>query len=258
MKIQLALGKHNNKASIAGKQQRVGRMDTCSTVPLESQGSPAKFPALSLSELLQLPRDKLGACLFLGDLDQDESKVLGAGATSFKDWISGDFLESADSIMVVGDDNHLEKLSRVYEITRGLVKEAKAKAEACVQFATVGYGRVKATAEEAVAKVVQLAGAEKDAGTRKQKIQIAEQWLQREIATLDKKSQDYASVASRSASFAASKVHSLIGHLRDVNLLSASFMSLMESWQELDACHAAACKLKPKQIDAYADTQVVV
>ena len=97
-----------------------------------------------------------------------------------------------------------------------------------------------------------------NAETRKQKIQIAEQWLQREIATLDKKSQDYDSVASRSASFAASKVHSLISHLRDVNLLSASFMSLMESWHELDACHAAACKLKPKQIDAYADTQVVL
>ena len=233
-------------------------MDTRSTVPLGSQGSPEKLAALSLNELLQLPKDELGACLFLGDLVQDEFKVLGAGATSFKDWVLGDFLESVDSIMVVGDDNHLEKLSRVYEITRGLVREARAKADARLQFATVGYGRVKATAEEAVAKVVQLAGAEKDAETRKQKIQIAEQWLQREIATLDKKSQDYDSVASRSASFAASKVHSLISHLRDVNLLSASFMSLMESWHELDACHAAACKLKPKQIDAYANTQVVL
>eukprot|EP00439_Symbiodinium_sp_Y106_P003592 s12626_g1.t1 len=105
------------------------------------------------------------------------------------------------------------------------------KADANVEFQTVAYDKVMSTAQQA------------------------------EIANLDKKKQEYASVATKAATFAAGKLHCFIGHLREANLLSNSFSSLMETWQELDACDNAASRLKPVQHDTqkqFTDTQVDV
>ena len=136
-------------------------MDTRSTVPMESQGSPAAAgqPPLLLSELLQLPKHELGAWLFL---EGQGVQVLSAGATAFHDWVRSDFLESAEHILDVSDPGRFETLFRVYEITRDLVTEALAKADANVEFQTVAYDKVMSTAQQAVARVVQQAGAEKD------------------------------------------------------------------------------------------------
>ena len=84
-------------------------------------------------------------------------------------------------------------------------------------------------------------------------------WLQKEIASLDKKKQEHAAAATRSATFAAGKMHCFINHLRQANLLSSSFVSLMETWHEMDACHNTACKLKQVQLDKqFVETQVDV
>ena len=151
-------------------------MDTRSTVPMESQGSPAAAgqPLLLLSELLQLPKHELGAWLFL---EGQGMQVLSAGATAFYDWVRSDFLESAEHILDVSDPGRFETLFRVYEITKDLVTEALAKADANVEFQTVAYDKVMSTAQQAVARVVQQAGAEKDDEITKQRARVAEAWL---------------------------------------------------------------------------------
>ena len=110
-------------------------MDTRSTVPMESQGSPGQ-PALVLADMLELSKDRLGAALFLDALQ------LSPGATAFKDWVLSDFIEGPENIFDVSDAERFEMLARVYEITKQLVTEAQAKAQTNVQFATVGYDRV--------------------------------------------------------------------------------------------------------------------
>ncbi|CAE7426321.1 F5 [Symbiodinium microadriaticum] len=222
-------------------------MDTRSTVPLDSQGSPAP-PDLVLADMLELSKDRLGAAIFLDALQ------LSPGATAFKEWLLSDFIEGPEHILDVSDAERFETLARVYEITKQLVTEAQAKAQSNVQFVTVGHDRVMRSAEQAVAKVTKQAAGKHDEAS-KQRVRVAEAWLQKEMASLENKKQEHASAATRCATFAAAKIHCFINHLREANLLSSSFVALMETWHELDACHTTASKLK--QVDKQLwDTQV--
>ncbi|CAE7197321.1 F5 [Symbiodinium sp. CCMP2592] len=235
-------------------------MDTRSTVPMESQGSPAgDGPSpLLLSDLLQLSKDELGAWLFL---EGTGTQGLSPGAKAFFDWVRGDFLESAEHILDASDVGRFETLFRVYEITKDLVTEAIAKAAANVEFKTVVYDKVMSTAQQAVAKVVQQAGAAKDDEAKKQRARVAEAWLKKEAAGLDSKKRAHAAAATKAATFAAGKLHCFIAHLREANLLSSTFVGLMETWQELDACDSMARRLKPAEHEKqmqFADTQVDV
>ncbi|CAE7887333.1 F5 [Symbiodinium sp. KB8] len=237
----------SGQVAFVARKHHVGRMDTRSTVPLDSQGSPAP-PDLVLADMLELSKDRLGAAIFLDALQ------LSPGATAFKEWLLSDFIEGPEHILDVSDAERFETLARVYEITKQLVTEAQAKAQSNVQFVTVGHDRVMRSAEQAVAKVTKQAAGKHDEAS-KQRVRVAEAWLQKEMASLENKKQEHASAATRCATFAAAKIHCFINHLREANLLSSSFVALMETWHELDACHTTASKLK--QVDKQLwDTQV--
>ena len=73
-------------------------------------------------------------------------------------------------------------------------------------------------------------------------------WLSKEVAALDKRKAELNLAATKAASFAAGKLHSLISHLRSSGLLSDSFCEQMEFWSQLDSTDAASRLLRRRAV----------
>ncbi|CAE7217487.1 F5, partial [Symbiodinium necroappetens] len=215
----------------------IKHMDTQSTMPwaTESQDSPG-VPNLVLADLLELQKDELGRALFF------DSLRLGPGASSFREFVLNGlcFLDGETMMKDDGASEANERLKHVHRVTAQLIKDAQEKARVCNHFIAEGYEKVLTSAQMSVAKVKAKADQDSDKGKALLQKQKADMWLSKEVAALDKRKTDLSLAATKAASFAAGKVHALIGHLRFTGLLSDHFTEQMEIWSQLDSTDAAA------------------
>ncbi|CAE7753564.1 Rrbp1 [Symbiodinium sp. CCMP2592] len=225
-------------------------MDTQSTMPWVGIGSqsspePKERQVLLLADLLQLDKDELGQALFF----PTDKWHLGPGAASFREYILNDLVDDfAEPMVDTADGRNVEALMQVYNITVELVREAKKAAAVQDEFLSKGYASVKSTAEKSVQKVLQAAAAEADKEKAQRKQVMAERWLSREMEALNLRRDTVTVQAAKAASYAAAKVHALIGHLRTTGMLSQVFFESMESWQEMDSTVSLAQHVKHAEL----------
>ena len=117
------------------------------------------------------------------------------------------------------------------------------------------YEKLVSVAKQSADRVC---AAEQDQAKKERKSQIAGRWLQKELEALDVKKSSVCERAARTSVLAASKVHSLIAHLRSTGRMSRSFFDRMEAWQELDETLAMQQSLKSAALEKGLDPAAVL
>ena len=214
-------------------------VDSQVTLDWVAQGTPDRpknwGPPLTLAELMALPAAEVGYVLF-GPL-----RNMTRGAAAFREFVQVDFIDPKYDMISSRCVAH-DTLFQVLEITKELVRDAKDDIMTYQNHRNAMEG-VKASATQAAANIMLLAEAESDPGKKQNKLNMAKNWLDRELLNLRSRDERLERTATAKATTAGVKLMKFLQHLRTHDDFSEGFKVQMELWQELDSTDVLAISI---------------